>query len=156
MDAIDLRDIIKDVIFAFEPKIRGKGLDLRVDVPKAAVPVRADKGKLKLAFEILVRNSLEAAESGYIAIYVTQSRDSVECSVSDTGPAIPKEDMGDIFERFSGFTRSASQDGSWTDPALYILRKVVEKHGGRVAVDIGHDNAVKFTIKLPSLSAATK
>jgi Signal transduction histidine kinase len=145
----DFRDIIKESVFAFEPKIRDKGLDLKLDIPRAALPIRADKDKIRQALGTLVGNSLMATEKGYIAISVIQTQDWVECSVSDTGIAIPKELISGIFDRFTGFSRISPQGGTQIDPSLYILRQIIEKHGGRVFAESDPGNVTKFTIRLP-------
>lgn len=152
MEQSDFRDIIKESIFAFEPKIRDKGLDLRLDVPKLALPMRVDKDKIRQALDILLENSLTTTEKGYIAISVIQTKEWVECSISDTGIAIPKESISEIFDRFAGFSRIPQQKGSWIDLGSYILRKVVEKHGGKVYVESGTDKVTKFTLKLPRIA----
>ena len=148
MEPKDLRDIIKESIFAFEPKIREKGLDLRLDIPKSSLLIRADKDKIKQVLDILMENSLMATEKGYIAISVTQTKDGVECSISDTGIAIPKESINKVFERFSGFSRIPSQEGSWIDPCFYILKQIIEKHGGMVDIESEPNKITKFTLKL--------
>ena len=149
MEPKDFRDIIKESVFAFEPKIRDKGLDLRLDIPKSALLIRADKDKIKQVLDILMENSLMATEKGYIAISVTQTKDGVECSIADTGIAIPRESINEVFNRFISFSRIPPQKGPWIDPGFYILRQIIEKHGGKVGVESEPDKITKFTLKLP-------
>ncbi len=149
MEPKDIRDIIKEAVFAFEPKIRDKGLDLRLNIPKSALPIRADKDKIKQVLDILMENSFLATEKGYIEISVAQAKDGIECSILDTGIAIPGESVSGIFDRFIGFSRIPSQKGAFVDPSFYIARKIIEKHGGRIGVVIGSDNTTKFVLNLP-------
>ncbi len=152
----DLRDIIKESVFAFEPKVREKGLDLRLDIPKSALTAQIDKDKIKQVFDILIDNSLMATEKGYIAISVTQIKDGIGCSVSDTGTAIPKESIGDVFDRCSGFSRTPSQKGSLADPSLYIVKRIIEKHDGKFRVESEPGRQTSFIFTLPSSSAILK
>lgn len=152
----DLRDIIKESVFSFEPKVREKGLDLRLDIPKASLSIRADKDKLRQALDILLQNSLIATEKGYVAISVKQSKNEVECSISDTGMSIPKGSIHNVFERFNGFSRTPSPGGAWADPDLYIAKSIIEKHDGKIRVESEPGNRTIFTFSLPSSSAILK
>ena len=135
------------------PKATIEHLDLCIKLKKAMVIGTtglsdADKDKIKEVLEMLMRNSLLATEKGYIAISVIQTKDGIECSISDTGTVIPKESINDVFDRFSGFSRIPSQEGSWIDPCFYILKQIIEKHGGRVDIESEPNKITKFTLKL--------
>jgi len=156
MEPKDLRDIIKESVLAFEPKVREKGLDLRFDIPKSVLIIRADKDKIKQVFDILIENSLTATEKGYIAVSLTQAKDEVRCSVSDTGAAIPRESINDIFDRCSGFSRTPLQKGSLADPSLYIAKRIIEKHDGKLRVESEPGRQTSFTFTIPSSSAILK
>lgn len=150
----DLRDIIKESVFVFESRVREKGLDMRLDISQSALRIRADKDKIKQVFDILMENSLKATEKGYIAISVTQVKDGIECSVSDTGAAIPKESLGEIFERFSGFERIRKpQETVWLDPSLYIARRIIEKHNGKIWAENMPGEITRFVFSLPIVPA---
>lgn len=145
----DFRDIIKESVFVFEPKVREKGLDFRLDIPQSALNVYVDKDKIKQVLDILLENSLKATEKGYIAISVTQVKDEIECSVSDTGTAIPKESLGDVFERFAGFGRVKLPEGVWPDPGFYIAKRIIEKHNGKVWAENMPGDITRFIFTLP-------
>ncbi|MFH1189061.1 MAG: sensor histidine kinase [Candidatus Omnitrophota bacterium] len=155
MDQRNLRDIIKESIFDFEPKIISKGLNLNLNMTKTAVSILADKDKIKRVFDILVGNSLAATENGYITISVTQAKGNIECSVSDTGKAIPKELVNEVFDRFSGFSRiSSSREGFRTDPSLYIAKRIIDNHGGRIWVESEPGGITSFKFVIPISSHA--
>jgi len=156
MEPKDMKDIIKELIFTFEPRIREKGLDLRIDIPKTALPVRADIDKIRQVFSILIENSLASTEKGYIMISAVPVKDGIECAISDTGAIIPKEALNDVFERFSDFSRIGRREGPWTDPDFYIIKRIIERHGGRAIVESipGERTVFKFTI--PNASTVLK
>ena len=156
LELIDLRDIIKESVFAFEPEVRGRGLDLRLDIHKSALPVRADRDKIKRVIDILLENSLMATEKGYVGISVTQAINEVGCSISDTGTAIPKEFTNEIFERFNSFSRAISQKGSWTSHGLYVAKRIIEKHEGKIRIESEPGKQTSFIFTLPSSSAILK
>ncbi|MDP2912380.1 MAG: sensor histidine kinase, partial [Candidatus Omnitrophota bacterium] len=166
MEIKDLRDIIKGSIFIFEPKVRAKGLGLKLDFPKSAMAIRADKDKIKEVLDILIENSLMATEKGSISVSVRELKDGVELSVSDTGEGIRKESIGEVFERFSGFSRVKPQEsfdkssgfgpeqsqmaeGSMPGPDMYIARLIIEKHDGRIKAESEPGGWTRFSFTLP-------
>jgi signal transduction histidine kinase len=78
--------------------------------------------------------------------------DRVQFSVADSGPGIPKEYLGRIFERFSQVPGSAGGAGL----GLAIAREIVQAHGGTIGVesqDNGHGSGATFRFTLPAAPA---
>jgi signal transduction histidine kinase len=149
MELKDLRDIIKESVFVFEPKVREKGLDLRLDIPKSALIVYANRDKIREVFDTLIENSLKATEKGFITISVTEAKDEIECSITDTGTTIPEESLSDVFERFGGFGRVKLPEGAWPDPGFYIAKRIIEKHNGKIRAESIPGDITRFIFTLP-------
>ncbi|MBI5532534.1 MAG: GAF domain-containing protein [Deltaproteobacteria bacterium] len=105
---------------------------------------RFDEGKITRAIHNLVRNSLEAMGEGGGTLGIEVQRDGTDLviSVSDTGPGIPTEIEGSLFQSF--VTKKAGGTGL----GLAIVKKVVEEHGGTVRASSSESGAV-FTVRLP-------
>jgi signal transduction histidine kinase len=111
---------------------------------------RFDEGKMTRALHNLVRNAQDAIgdTAGTITVDVKRDKDDLVISVSDTGPGIPKEIEGKLFQSFV----TAGKKGG-TGLGLAIVKKVVEEHGGQVSVMSSKKGAV-FTIRLPQTASA--
>jgi signal transduction histidine kinase len=111
---------------------------------------RFDEGKMTRALHNLVRNAQDAIgdTAGTITVDVKRDKDDLVISVSDTGPGIPKEIEGKLFQSFV----TAGKKGG-TGLGLAIVKKVVEEHGGQVSVTSSKKGAV-FTIRLPQTASA--
>lgn len=74
---------------------------------------------------------------------------SVQISVSDQGPGIPRKDLPMVFEKFYQSERRSDSKVKGTGLGLAIVRHVVEAHDGSVAVRSAPEKGSTFTITLP-------
>ncbi len=78
--------------------------------------------------------------------------DFVSISIADSGPGIPPEDLGRIFERFYQVDKSRKR-GRGTGLGLAITKEIVEAHGGYVRAESVESVGTKFTVLLPITEA---
>ena len=98
----------------------------------------------------LVHNALQAMDHhGTLTVGLRRDGDDVRVSVGDTGTGIPESIRARIFDPF--FTTKAAGEG--TGLGLDIVRKIVEKHGGRIDVDSEIGRGSMFTVILPIAGA---
>ena len=78
--------------------------------------------------------------------------EQVEISIEDTGPGVPAEHLGRVFDRF--YKADASRTGTATPSGsglgLSIVRAIVTGHGGAVRVENVPGGGARFTLRLPS------
>lgn len=112
--------------------------------------VTGDRGRLRQALANLVGNAIEHTPDGEaVGISVSCEPDRVVVKVEDEGPGIPEDLREHVFERFARLgshpdTRPGAGQG------LYIVRAIVEAHGGTVRAENrdGYRGA-RFVIELP-------
>jgi signal transduction histidine kinase len=136
---VDIRSLLRNAIFVYEPKIRGRGLDLQLNVPKEPVNVSVDADKITKAINSLIDNSVKFTERGTVTISIREFNDDVECSVSDTGVGIKPADIPGVFRRFPGL-------------GLAIAKDIVELHNGKISIESEFGKGTKLTFKLPKLN----
>lgn len=118
----------------------GLALETRGD----AGELRGDPQQLRTVLLNLLRNAAEAAGGkGRVVVEVRDRAGVVELSVDDEGPGVPVELRERVFEPF--FTTRARGTGL----GLAIVRRVVEAHGGEVAVEAGPGGGARFRVRLP-------
>jgi signal transduction histidine kinase len=115
------------------------------DVPAGTPPVAADRDRLERIMVNLVGNALKYTRSG-VRIGAAREGDAVKITVSDEGPGIEPQDLPRVFERYY---RGQRHEGEGLGLGLYIVRKLVEAHGGRIWADSRTGEGTTFSFTLP-------
>jgi signal transduction histidine kinase len=115
-------------------------------------PVEVDPGRLERIVVNLLANALKyAPEPSPVRLEACSRDGEVLITVHDEGPGIAPEDLPYIFDRFY---RSDSVRGTeGLGLGLYICRKLVDAHGGRIWVDSGRTGS-EFHVALPAKAHA--
>jgi signal transduction histidine kinase len=122
----------------------GRAIELEVDVDTKAV-ARFDETRVARAIHNLARNAIEAMaeRGGRLTLRGHLEGRDLVIVVSDTGPGIPKEIEGRLFQ---SFVTAGKQGG--TGLGLAIVKKIVEEHGGTIEAR-SSNRGTTFVIKLP-------
>lgn len=108
--------------------------------------VYADAVALKTIFRNLISNAIKYSPGGKVVIGVTTTpEDNVEFWVRDTGDGIPHERLAKIFEKMEP---DPLKKGS-TGLGLFMVKKLVESHGGKVTVESAIGEGSTFRVFLP-------
>ncbi len=117
---------------------------LSVEVRGERGELRGDPQQLRTVVLNLLRNAAEAAGArSRVVVDVRDRGEWVELRVEDEGPGVPEEQQDKVFEPF--FTTRARGTGL----GLAIVRRVVEAHGGEVAVEPAPGGGACFRVRLP-------
>ncbi|MCZ6820797.1 MAG: PAS domain S-box protein, partial [Calditrichaeota bacterium] len=109
-------------------------------------PILCYPDELSQVWTNLIHNSLQAMDGkGTLTIGVQQEKNSVLVTVVDSGKGIPDDIKDKIFEPF--FTTKGAGEGSGL--GLDIVRKIIEKHDGKIDVDSEVGKGTTFTVELP-------
>ena len=83
----------------------------------------------------------------------TADRPWIECSVEDTGPGIPPEELDAIFDKFHQVHRDGQGKTQGTGLGLAIAKSLIELHGGRIRVESQVGRGSRFVFTVPALVA---
>jgi signal transduction histidine kinase len=152
--SVDLTAMVDQVIAELALEAEDQGTAIQRVTSDDAVVATADGGHLAVALRALCTNSLEAlGAGGRIDIFVQHCEppeDSaggawVEILVSDTGPGIPIQARGHLFDPYF----SGREAGRGLGLGLSKTWRIVDEHGGRIDVDSRPDQGTTFAIRLP-------
>jgi len=147
LQAVDLSAFLSDLLRRLEPTL--ETARVRVDLPEGLPPVSADPNRLERILTNLLSNALKYSPPGTEVRVTAEPRDGeVVTSISDQGPGIPPEELPRLFRRYARTAvGEARRDGLGL--GLYITRKLVEAHGGRIWVQSQVGVGSTFSFSLP-------
>jgi len=121
----------------------------RVEID-ASAPVVApfDRSRLRHVIDNLVGNALKYSKEN-VRVAVRREDESAVVVVTDRGIGIPRAELERVFERFGRASNTSQRGIAGTGVGLYIARKIVEVHGGRLDVASREDEGSTFTLALP-------
>ena len=114
--------------------MKQKHLELKLEITKDPLIIYADPDRIAQVFTNLIGNAYKFTDRGYIKITLKDKSDCLECSVSDTGLGIPKEDIGKVFEKFEQLGRTPGGGEQGTGLGLAIAKAIIELHRGQIRV----------------------
>lgn len=148
-----LLPLIEELINGFNSIAMSKNIKIQFENNIQDIEYRFDKDKIIEVITNLISNALKYTPtdgSGLITIKFEYLDGDVLISVMDNGPSITKEDIGKLFKKFSRLEESKNlpSDKTGTGLGLYISKKIVELHGGKIWAEseVGQGITFKFTI----------
>jgi signal transduction histidine kinase len=118
----------------------------------SSTPVLADPGRLEQVWSNLLDNAVKYSPRGgdiRVRLEATDD-DGFEVSVSDSGIGMPAGAEGTIFQPFSRATNATAGQFAGMGLGLYICRKIIERHGGRMwAKSPGENHGTTVRVWLP-------
>jgi two-component system sensor histidine kinase GlrK len=123
---------------------------VRLDVQVEDLTVLADRGKVRLILDNLLSNAVKfTPRGGTISIRARGEREQLVLDVVDSGPGIPLDERGRIFEAF--YQGKTPQGGhvKGTGIGLSVVTEFVSAHGGRIEILDADTGGAHFRVRLP-------
>jgi signal transduction histidine kinase len=114
-------------------------------VPVALPPVFADPDRLDRILANLVGNALKYSH-GAVVVRAEHANGEVRIAVADQGAGVAADDLPRLFQRYY---RGQRHEGEGLGLGLFIVRKLVEAHGGRIWAESRPGEGATFTFTLP-------
>jgi len=149
--AEDIAKLVKQAVTPWQPQVAAKEISLSLDLPDNLPLVNIDRQRVNQVLHNLLENAVaHTHKGGTINVAAITQGDWVEVCVSDTGEGIPAEDLPNIFERFYRVDRSRARATGGSGLGLTIARRLVEAHGGEIAVqsELGKGSSFSFTLPI--------
>ncbi len=133
------------------PKAREKNLKLVTEIsPGVPSSVRGDLSRLNQAVSNLVGNALKFTKEGEVRVrFFKADEDHWGIEVADTGPGISQQDQEHIFDPFWQVDFSETREHTGMGLGLSIVKQLIQRLNGQIAVESQLGKGTKFTITLP-------
>jgi signal transduction histidine kinase len=146
----DLAACIDEAMVLMKDRAGANGLALNKEVKDGLGQVTADQRMIKQVLINLLTNAVKfTPEGGSVTLYAERLGTGFAISVSDTGVGIRQEDQGLIFEEFSQSNGDYADMQEGTGLGLALSKRMVELHGGCLAVESEPGEGSTFTFTLP-------
>lgn len=123
---------------------------LLVEAPATMPPGSWDRGRLEQVLQNLLSNAIRYSPGGGdVVVRVEDLGSEARLSVRDQGIGIPPEALPRLFERFYRVEDAAAAGVQGLGLGLYVVRSLVEAHGGRLDVASTPGAGSTFTVTLP-------
>ena len=151
LSIFSVRDIFIKTVIGFEKYIENKKIDIIGLDSMPNVLVHADETLINQIIYNLIDNAVKfTPEGGTITLSLREDKKETVFSVRNTGKGISQEECGLIFDRFYKVDKSRGLDAKSFGMGLYIVRSIIELHGGTIKVNSEEGKYAEFVINIPS------
>lgn len=138
-EAVDLRELLSEVIQILMPLAEKKSIDLSFFIePNVPQKIISDPVRLRQILLNLGGNAIKFTDEGFVRVRLqiieeSQNLKTIQFSVQDSGVGIEKELMGQLFSPFVQGDSSMTKRNSGTGLGLSICKRIAEAMGGSMA-----------------------
>jgi two-component system OmpR family sensor kinase len=148
---VDLPGLLLEVEETVSALPEGGERIIRVNVPRAPWPlplIDGDRDLIFIALQNLVANAVKFSAPGdTVEVRASEDGSWVLLEVADTGAGIPEDEIGEVWQELARGRAARSIPG--TGIGLALVRVVVTRHGGQVAIRSREDQGTVVSIRLP-------
>ena len=153
---LEIADDPVDLVLSIEHSVQSldESRDIRFTPHVSKAIVRGDADRLGQVFDNLLRNAVKySPKSEPIDITLRREGDDFVVDVRDRGIGIPQEDLPKLFARFSRGSNARRAKTAGTGLGLFIVKMIVDRHGGSINVESSVGEGSTFSLSLPSIDA---
>jgi two-component system phosphate regulon sensor histidine kinase PhoR len=148
-EPVDLEVLVQRVVRLQSKSSYVRGHEIAVTM-EGLPAVMADEGKVEQVLNNLLSNALKySPNGGTVSIKGKVDGDGVLISISDQGMGIPKEQIPRMFQQFFRVEGSHMLGIKGTGLGLYLVKHLIEGHGGRIWVESEFGQGSTFLVWLP-------
>jgi signal transduction histidine kinase len=146
---VSLKKTILEAVAFFDFAVTEKNLQVYVTVDDS-ISVNVQQGLFTQVLRNLLGNAIKfSPDHKAIFISAKEEKDRVSLTLQDEGLGFAASDIHRMFERFTNAGKKGTHGESSTGLGLYLSRKIIEKHGGKlIAESKGINKGASFTIVL--------
>lgn len=145
IDQVEVAEIMGAVLALTRERARSRNLELHFRCPSDIGAITADGRRLKQVLFDLISNAIKfTPPGGTISIEAERTQRELSLSVADTGIGVRPYDQARVFERFE-----PGRQQSGTGLGLSLVKRLIELHGGTVAIEATPGKGTKISCQLP-------
>lgn len=150
----DINSIIDKVVKNLSPAAIEKGIVIEEHTDKEIPKINLDVQRMEQVIYNLIENAIKYTDKGKITVNSYKNREMIVVEIKDTGMGIPEKDIPKIWDRFYRVDKSRTRKTGGSGLGLFVVKQIVEAHGGEIIVNSIEDKGSAFSIYLHRNDAA--
>ncbi len=151
LDVVEVVTIVSEVVAMLQGQSENGGLTLDAECEPEIGPVSVDPRLFREILLNLVSNAIKfTPDGGSVRVLARMERGDLVIQVVDTGIGLAKEHQAKVFEQFYQVDGTYTRKFRGTGLGLGLVRRMVEMHGGTVAVESTPGAGATFTCRFPA------
>lgn len=147
---VDLRQVVVETIESLEPAALDADVLMSFVTDGTDVHVRGDRDRLGQAIDNVITNAIKfAPQDSQVHIDLGTEADMATLKITDSGPGIPNDDLGQVFDRLYRGEHAVKTEKQGAGLGLPIVKAIVDAHHGKVNVTSAPGVETCFEILLP-------
>jgi signal transduction histidine kinase/FixJ family two-component response regulator len=156
-DLVSMSELVASTLADFGVLAQQSDLELHGRITSQVPFVLGDPEHLRKVVDNLIANALKFTPAGgTVNVSLGDTSDEVILQVTDTGIGIPGEHLERIFDRFYQVDGTTRRRHGGSGLGLALVKEIVERHGGSIAVESLVGQGSTFTVRLPAAKADRK
>ena len=150
-EKVDIADLTEEVVKNYQQEALQRDIKILTDgLEKNFYFVKGDKNRLSAAMANYIDNAVKySPNGGKIEVSLHKDRYTLWFSVKDGGVGVSPESAGSLFTKFFRDKRAKAVHTEGTGAGLFIVKNIIEKHGGKVGYDPIKSGGSLFYFTLP-------
>jgi two-component system NtrC family sensor kinase len=146
LDDVEINHVLDQTIDILANHACINDIEIRKHFADGLPVIASDQSQLQQVFMNLINNAIDAiGKNGNIDVYTLQDKRWIKVVIEDDGPGIPEAVRKKIFDPFY----TTKPNGKGTGLGLSISYSIIEKMGGKIAVEGRNAGGTRFTVSLP-------
>ncbi len=156
INPVDIVNLINTEVKSALPLAKQEGIKLNIHIPKTAIDmVKCDEQKVRQVIANFISNALSYSPKGQVDVFISSKDDGVEVRIEDNGIGVPEDQKSELFNKFFRATNAITTRPSGTGIGLYLAKRVIGDHGGKIIFNSTQDKGSVFGFYLPFTPPAT-
>ena len=143
-------ELIEKIISRFNFNLLRKEQKVVLNIPGTCI-IYADEHLITSVIENIISNASKFSDHGKnIFVSIHEIENNFVLSIKDEGPGFSPEDLDSAFKKFKQLSSKPTGGESSTGLGLYIVKRIVDLHGGTIEIKSeGKNKGAEFIIALP-------
>jgi signal transduction histidine kinase len=146
---VDLEELVAECVESALPAAAAKGVAVASTIDHLPA-LDGDRARLAQVLDNLISNAIKFTPAGgRVEVRLAAADDTAVLEVEDTGLGLREDELARLFERFFRSSRATEHAIPGTGLGLTIAKTIVERHGGRIALESAVDVGTTVRVELP-------